>query len=97
MKINKNSAKNIDFQVRQFWENKGYKINSDYYFAATSSNNWYGFIEGINDCIENPTWEEIKEFVKYYCTHLKKNTNPITNCIMNLKGKVILLSWRKNM
>jgi hypothetical protein len=72
MKIDNKSVKDIDCQVRQFWRSKGYKINSDYYFAATSSCNWYGFIEGVNDCVENPTWEEIKGFVQYYCTHLKK-------------------------
>lgn len=69
-KINYRLAKEkIDREVRQFWEGKGYEINPKFYFAATSSFNWFGFIERINECIENPTWEEIKGFVQYYCTH----------------------------
>lgn len=65
----------LDKFVREFWQNKNYSINSKTYYAATSSMNWYGFIERINECVENPTWDEIISYVKYHCSLLRQESN----------------------
>jgi|GEM_PF-6199310 len=64
-----NAIKEIDPMVVEFWLKNGYSIKEKKYskFAATSSINWYGFIERVNECIDNPTWDEIRGFVGYYC------------------------------
>ena len=62
----------LDAYARNLWgqESRGInKINGfpDTYYASTTSYNWFGFLERINECIESPTWFQVNSFVKYYC------------------------------
>lgn len=60
---------NLDKFARKFWDLPNRQPG--YYFARTTSINWFGFLERINECVENPDWEFVKEFVCFYCKWLK--------------------------
>ncbi len=74
--MKKNIALNVtslDRFVRELWKNDPNfidKCNSKNppFYATTTSYNWYGFIERINEVILNPEWSQIKEFVEHYCS-----------------------------
>lgn len=71
----KNIAKDVDFldtYARKLWGqgSRGVNKNKEFpssYYASTTSYNWFGFLERINECIESPTWFQVNSFVEYYC------------------------------
>jgi len=71
----KNIAKDVedlDIYARNLWGQESRGINKDNefpdtYYASTTSYNWFGFLERINECIESPTWFQVNGFVEYYC------------------------------
>lgn len=75
----RNIAENVnelDNFARNFWSSndhfeKQYRKKEKNYYATTTSYNWFGFLERINEVIENPTWAQINEFVEYYCKQRK--------------------------
>ena len=75
----RNIAENVnelDNFARNFWSSndhfeKQYRKKETNYYATTTSYNWFGFLEIINEVIENPTWTQINEFVEYYCKQRK--------------------------
>lgn len=90
--IMKNIANDVDYldkYARELWgqqgkiEGKENKVKSTYY-ASTTSCNWFGFIERINECIQEPTWSQVKGFVEYYC----KKRNVDFSFYINLYNKI---------
>jgi hypothetical protein len=62
----------LDVYARKLWgqESRSEQRKMDpfsTYYTSTTSYNWFGFLERINECIEAPTWSQIKSFVEYYC------------------------------
>lgn len=67
-----NDVNILDAYARNLWgqesreeSKKADKFSS--YYASTTSVNWFGFLECINECIETPTWSQVNRFVEYYC------------------------------
>lgn len=70
----KNIAKDVedlDIYARNLWGQESRGLNfPDTYYASTTSYNWFGFLERINECIESPTWFQVNSFVEYYCNKI---------------------------
>ena len=70
----------LDLFVREFWGigTRGFILNSKKtsYFASMGTVNWIGFVERINECVESPSWENIRSFVEYYCNKRKVPAKP---------------------
>ena len=70
----------LDLLVREFWGigPRGFILNSKKtsYFASMGTVNWIGFVERINECVESPSWENIRSFVEYYCNKRKVPAKP---------------------
>lgn len=70
----------LDLFVREFWGigPRGVIPNSKKasYFASMGTVNWIGFVERINECVESPSWENIRSFVEYYCNKRKVPAKP---------------------
>lgn len=70
-----NDTEKLDLFARKFWGLPSRSAEEGTYYASTTSINWYGFIERINECVESPTWKDIKDFVKFYCDHYKRDSS----------------------
>lgn len=89
----KNIAKDVeilDVYTRKLWGLKSRGFNkengfSDTYYASTTSFNWFGFLESINECIESPTWFQVKSFVEYYCKKRKVDSSSYIMLYENLE------------
>lgn len=70
----------LDLYVRELWgvEQRGANTisNKTSYFASMGTYNWIGLIERINECVESPSWENIRSFVAYYCNKRKVSPKP---------------------
>ena len=70
----------LDLYVRKLWgvEPRGVKTSSNKtsYFASMGTVNWIGFVERINECVESPSWENIRSFVEHYCNKRKVPAKP---------------------
>lgn len=90
----KNIAKDVedlDVYVRDLWGQESRLVmkkndNNSTYYASTTSFNWFGFLESINECVESPTWYQVKRFVEYYCKKRKVDSSSYILLYENLES-----------
>lgn len=90
MKNIANDVEILDVYARKLWGLKSRGSNkensfTDTYYASTTSFNWFGFLERINECIESPTWYQVKSFVEYYCKKRKVDSSSYIMLYENLE------------
>lgn len=90
MKNISKDVETLDVYVRDLWGLKSRIFYLDNklpftHYASTTSYNWFGFLERINECIEYPTWFQVKSFVEYYCKKRKVDSSSYIMLYENLE------------